>query len=200
MDKLSDEDRINYMLFRTEVERDIEAYSFKSYLFNITNRGGWHMNFARLPSLLSFAKEQDYRDFISRLNDYPRLNAENMEVMQEAIKQGFIHACASMEGYETSISSHIVKDAEKSALYAPFATMPDSIPAERQQELRAAAKKAIMDKIVPAYQAFYDLYTKDYAPNCMKVVGASNWPKGKAYYEHRVRQFTTTDMSPRTGA
>ncbi|WP_417316915.1 DUF885 domain-containing protein [Emcibacter sp.] len=194
--KLSDEDRINYKLFRTEVERELEAFSFKSYLFNITNRGGWHMNFARLPSLISFSKEQDYRDYISRLRDYPRLNTENMEVMREAIKQGFIHACASMEGYETSISSHIVKDAGKSALYAPFVKMPDIIPAATQAELRTEAKKAIMDGVVPAFQAFYELYTKDYAPNCMKKVGALHWPDGKAYYEHRVRQFTTTDMTP----
>ncbi|WP_321394706.1 DUF885 domain-containing protein [Emcibacter sp.] len=196
VDQLSEEDRINYQLFRTEVERDLEAFSFKSYLFNITNRGGWHMNFARLPSLLSFTKEQDYRDYISRLKDYPRLNAENMEVMKEAIKQGFIHACASMEGYETSISSHIVKDAEKSALYAPFAKMPDSIPATAQEKLRTEAKQSIMDKVVPAFQAFYEFYTEDYAPNCMKEVGALHWPNGKAYYEHRVRQFTTTDMTP----
>ncbi|MFC7048414.1 DUF885 domain-containing protein [Emcibacter nanhaiensis] len=196
LSKLSAEDQLNYKLFRTEVERDIEAHTFKNYLFNITNRGGWHMDFAQLPSLLSFTKEKDYRDFISRLNAYPRFNAENMEVMKEAIREGFVHACASMEGYETSISTHIVKDVEKSALYAPFVKMPDMIPADTQAELRAEAKKAIMDKVVPAYQALYELYTEDYQPHCMKQVGALHWPNGKAYYEHRVRQYTTTDMTP----
>ncbi|WP_210414112.1 DUF885 domain-containing protein [Luteithermobacter gelatinilyticus] len=195
-EKLSEDDRINYWLFRREREMDRESYAFKSYLFNITNRGGWHMSFARLPGLLSFQKAQDYRDYISRLKDYPRLNAENMEVMRTAIKEGFVHACAPMQGYEGSIASHIVEKAEDSVFYAPFKTMPKTIPVAEQDKLRTKARKAILEQVVPAYESFYKLYTEEYAPNCMEKVGASHWPNGKAYYEHRVRNYTTTDMTP----
>jgi uncharacterized protein (DUF885 family) len=195
--KLDADDLINFKLFKRARDMQKEAYDFKSYLFPINNRSGWHMSFASAPGNASFRKEQDYVDYIIRLKAYPRYNQERLEILALAIKEGYVHACAPMQGYEKSISAHIVTDVTKSNFYKPFEKFPKFISDQRKAELNKEGRSVIMKIVMPAYQRMYDFYTKEYAPKCMKKVGARQWPNGKAYYEHRVRNYTTTDMTPK---
>ena len=187
---------INFKLFKRAREMQKEAYDFKSYLFPITNREGWHMSFASMPARSSYRKEEDYINYIKRLKEYPRYNKERIEILALAIKEGYVHACEPMKGYEKSISTHIVTEVKKSNFYKPFETFPKFISDKRQDELREEGAQVIMNIVIPEYQRMYDFYTEKYAPKCMDRVGAQYWPNGKAYYEHRVRNYTTTNITP----
>ncbi|GLS25769.1 DUF885 domain-containing protein [Marinibactrum halimedae] len=193
---LSEAHQLNYALFRTEIEQAMEANEHHSYLFNVNNRWGWHSYFTQLPTRLTLNSVEDYENYIQRLIDYRRYNHENMEVMREAIKKGYTHACDSMKGFEESIQAHIVKETTDSIFYSPFKNLPANLSVKKQKRLRKKAIMAIEQNVIPAFEEFYALYTNDYAPKCQTKPGALHWPNGKAYYEHRVRQYTTTSMTP----
>ena len=53
-----------------------------------------------------------------------------------------------------------------------------------------------MGSVVPAYQALHDFMAKEYVPACLDKIGASQLPNGKAFYEHRVRYYTTLNLTP----
>jgi uncharacterized protein (DUF885 family) len=73
--------------------------------------------------------------------------------------------------------------------------MPPSISAAEAERLRQAARTAISDSVIPGYQAFLDFMRDEYLPGARTTLGAFALPNGRAYYAHKIRQFTTLDLS-----
>jgi uncharacterized protein (DUF885 family) len=49
---------------------------------------------------------------------------------------------------------------------------------------------------VPAYRRLHDFMRDEYLPKTRASVGLDALPDGKAWYEYRVREITTTDLTP----
>jgi len=189
--------RLNYKVFKRLREMEQESYQHPGFLFAITNREGWHMSFAQNAGSMTFFEAADYENYLGQLADYPRYNAENIARLRQAVDKGFTHYCASMKGYETSISSHIVDDVTQSAFYQPFTRFPAKISADHRRELTGRGVALIRDRVIPAYRDFHKFYTEKYAPNCRKTLGITSLPGGAEYYDYLIRNFTTTDLSPK---
>jgi uncharacterized protein (DUF885 family) len=101
-----------------------------------------------------------------------------------------------LDGYESTISAHIVDDPQKSVFDPPFQKFPSTIPAAEQERLRKEGRAAILEGAVPGYRAFLDFYRKEYLPAARKTIAAADLPDGKAYYAEQVRHFTTLDVTP----
>jgi len=196
-DGLKGQDRISLKLFRYERETERDSYRYYDHRFPITALFGYHSYFANAPANMAFDDLQDYERFLVSLADFPRYNAENIALLQEGIDTGYTHYCASMEGYETTISDIIVDDVTDSAMYAPFLNFPPTISAAQQRKLAQRGKAALRDKVMPAYRELYRFFTEDYMANCRNSVGITSLPGGDDYYAYLIRYFTTTDMSPK---
>jgi uncharacterized protein (DUF885 family) len=92
--------------------------------------------------------------------------------------------------------AHLVEDPEKSLLYEPLAKMPDAITPEDRQRLIEAGRRAIAESVVPGYRKFLAFMESEYVPRARGSIGASALPQGREFYRHRVRQFTTLDVTP----
>lgn len=193
--ELDKSERLNYEIFSLQREIEQESDLHPGHLFLLTNREGWHMSFAQGPDNMSFLEMADYENYLGQLADYPRVNTENITLLNEAVEKGYTHYCTSMEGYETSISSHIVDDITKSVFYRPFTNFPSTISTRKRQELTKRAVVIIRDKIIPAYAEFYKFYMESYEPNCRKNPGIRSLDGGLEYYSHLIKYFTTTDMT-----
>jgi uncharacterized protein (DUF885 family) len=101
-----------------------------------------------------------------------------------------------LEGYSDTIEPHIVQNPEDSLLFKPFKDFPDRFTEEQKEHLRRAARQAIATDVVPSYQKFLDFMKTEYLPACRSTIGASAAPGGRAFYRHRVRMFTTLDLTP----
>jgi uncharacterized protein (DUF885 family) len=89
-----------------------------------------------------------------------------------------------------------VADPTKSIFYQPITNMPDSISADDKARLNDAYTKAIREKIVPAYTRLHDFLVKEYIPKTRTTAGINAIPKGDAYYQMMIKQWTTTDLTP----
>jgi uncharacterized protein (DUF885 family) len=121
---------------------------------------------------------------------------QQIELMRTGIKRGMTVPSATLEGYDKTISSHVVDTAEKSVFWKPFESFPSSVPEGERERLRKAGRDAVMSGIVAGYKAFLDFYQSEYQPGARKTIAASELPEGPAFYAHQVRQFTTLDISP----
>ncbi|MCA9165665.1 MAG: DUF885 domain-containing protein, partial [Planctomycetales bacterium] len=65
-----------------------------------------------------------------------------------------------------------------------------------RERLTAAATEAIRESVVPGYRDFLQYMRDDYVPAARGSIGASALPNGRDFYRHRVRQFTTLDITP----
>jgi len=193
---LPEADRLNYDLLALDLRNDIEAASFGGKYLAITNRAGPHTFITGLPDDLPFFTRADFESYVKRLDATPAYIDAVIARLKAGIDAGWTQPCQAMEGYEETIRFHVVDKASNSALMKPFAAQPATISNRDWKKLKAAAESAVMKNAVPAIARFADFYAKDYAPACRKEIAASALPDGAAYYAHRARRFTTTDMTP----
>ncbi len=152
-------------------------------------------NLDQTTQLLPFATVKDYENWLARLGKFSTLMDQNIALMRAGIAKKMVQPRAIMERVPPQIATQLVDDPTASPYYAPFKTMPDSIPAAEQTRLRAAASKAISTVIVPAYRRFDEFFRKEYLPASRDTVGVRDLPGGEVWYQRRIRWFTTTDLT-----
>jgi uncharacterized protein (DUF885 family) len=193
--QLSKEDRINYDIFERQLQDDLADFEYKTYLIPLTVDAGFHISFARLPNQVPLASVQDYENYIARLRAYPVYVDQHIAIMQEGLAIGMTLPKVVLEGYEVTISAHIVKDPATSVFYAPFAKFPSTVPATEHERLKKAGEAAILESVVPGYRKFLDFVVNEYIPKARTTIGASELPNGREYYVSRIRHFTTLDIN-----
>ena len=193
---LTAEDRLNREILERLLRREVDGARFGQRQMLFGNRGGWHTQAADWPNALPFYTLADYRSYIARLRAFPTQNAAGIATTRGAVQQGFVLPCASMEGFDRTISGTIADTADKSVFWQPFKTRPATITPGDWTALEADARAVIEQGVMPAYRTFLAYYTNDYAPYCRRAVGVSAEPNGAAYYAFLAREETTTDLAP----
>ena len=194
---LSATHQLNYDIFKLLKQNDIAEYQFKTYLTPITNRSGFHVSFPQLADRVPLNSVEDYENYIARLNGFEVYAQSYIELMRAGISEGYVLPGITLKGIGGTIEPHIVKDASESLLFAAFEKFPDDIDEAAQANLTEAGKSAILNSVVPGYEAFLKFITEEYLPAAREDIAASSLPDGKAFYEHRVRLFTTLDITPK---
>jgi len=193
---LSEDNQLNHSLMVLGLENDIAGSKFGGKYMIMTNRGGPHTNITGLAARLPFYKEADFESYVARLKVMPDYMEKATARLQAGVDAGWVQPCAPMEGYETSIQTHIVDDVDDSVLMKPFAKKPANMNQATFDGFKSEAETVIRGVIIPALEDFEDFYLEEYAPNCGDDVGISSLPDGADYYAHRVKMFTTTDRTP----
>jgi prolyl oligopeptidase len=121
---------------------------------------------------------------------------QTMALQEEGRKTGYMPPKILMERIPDQISSQLTEDPQLSPYYIAFTEMPDSITPDDQARIRQSALEIIDESIVPAYRRFSRYFNETYLPASRESIGASSLPDGEAFYEYRVRSFTTTQMTP----
>ncbi|MCB4435510.1 DUF885 domain-containing protein [Alteromonas sp. McT4-15] len=195
-DTISKDAYIALLMQQYRLANYVDEYTYRAYLVPINSEYGFHGAMASLPNLSTFKRVEDYNAYISRLNALLPYFEQQMAYMKQALKEGYTQPKVVLTGFEDSISSYLVDKVEDSGFYAPFTRFPKYFSEEEKTNLTNQGQRAIKERVLPAYQAFYDFMVEDYIPNARDDIAANTWPDGVAYYANRAKHYTTTDMSP----
>lgn len=193
--RLDESARLNYDLFRRELQNDLEAWRFRSYLMPVHHRGGVQ-NLDATAETLRLATVSDYENWLERMAGVQKYIAQTMDLQERGRRAGYMPPAILMQRVPDQIAAQLVENAEDSPFFAAFNDLPDSIAPDEQERLRQRATVLIDGEIVPAYRRFSRYFTNTYLPASRDSIGASELPYGKDFYEHRVRLYTTTQMTP----
>lgn len=193
---LTDEQRVNQQLFIREMKLRITEHKDQTHLMPISGRTGFHISFPELRNQVPLENEQDYANYLSRLQAFGGYAAGYLQLMAEGVRKGLTVPAVVLEGWQESVDAQIVTDPTKSLFYEPLTEMPESISPAAQERLQARAQRVITTVVVPTYKRFKNFMETTYVPNCRATVGISALPGGRELYRHRVEQFTTLDISP----
>jgi uncharacterized protein (DUF885 family) len=196
VDTLSDEDRVNYQIFRSQLEDRVESFEFGTYQMPFNADSGFHMGLPRMGKNVPLFTASDYDNYISRLEAIGTLMDQQIDNIRAGIERGFVQPKAVLTGYEETISAHIVDDVEASAFYEPFLTFPTTVAESEHGRLRTAGAAAVSEVVIPAYQLFHRFFLDEYLPNARDTLGASELPNGDGYYAFQARRYTTTERTP----
>ncbi|HVK82078.1 MAG TPA: DUF885 family protein [Verrucomicrobiae bacterium] len=191
-DQLSEGERVNASVLRTNLDIALADARYRE----------WEMPFNSDSSFWSYLSERQqlrdaaaYRRYIGRMRDTPRYFREQIANMRTGLARGFSVPRVTLEGRDQSIASFAESNIERNPFYAPFVTMPATIPAAEQTALRRDARSVIQSAIIPAYQNLLRFYRNDYMPRARTTIGASEMPSGAEYYAAQIREYTTLEMS-----
>ena len=191
---LSFDDQINLELLSHDVLDELAEYQFKSYLNPIQTDAGFHATLASRGNTIINSKK-DAAQYLILLKDIPRFVDENLQLMRQGIASGITQPKEVLNGYETSYTQHIVQSAEQSVFWKPFAKKPAAISEADWAALQTSAKAVINKDVISSYQKIKTFFDQEYLPKARPTLGASGFPNGRAYYEDRVRHFTTTNLT-----
>jgi uncharacterized protein (DUF885 family) len=189
--ELSDKDKVNYDLFQKDLESAIANYETRLYLLPINQRGGVQTS-DELAEFIQFQTVKDYEDWIARLDAFPVLMEQNLNLMKAGKAEKMIWSRQVLTRVPAQIDKQIVSNAEMSPFYAPFKTMSKDVSESEQTRLKGLAKAAITAKVIPSYQKLKDYFEKEYLPAAYPEAGIWQMSGGDKIYEFLARDYTTT--------
>lgn len=192
--ELSPAEGLNYDVYRPEIETLIANQRFRDFEMPANSDTSFWTNLgytARRP----FRNLQDYRNWISQMNDIPRYFKEEIQEMRRGMQRGFTPPQVTMAGRDSSITAVTDSSPEGSLFYTPFREMPGIADADKAA-LREQALAVIRDTVQPAYRDLLTFMRTEYLPGTRKSLAAYDLPDGKAYYRAKIREFTTIDEDP----
>ncbi|HWA04761.1 MAG TPA: DUF885 family protein [Rhizomicrobium sp.] len=192
--KLSDANKVNYDVYRPQIENLIADWKFRDYEMPANSDTTFWTDLG-YTARQDFRSLKDYRAWIRQMRDVPRYFREQMEEMRAGLKRGFTPPQVTLQGRDSSISNVINAKPEESVFYEPFKVMP-GIPPDEQAKLRSDAIAVIRDTVQPAYVELRRFWNEEYVPNARKTLAAEDLPDGKDYYRQQIREYTTLDLSP----
>ena len=66
---------------------------------------------------------------------------------------------------------------------------------EQSEKLSELGSESIKKNVIPSFQKFLDFFLNEYYPNARKSLGASELPNGNEFYQYKIKQFTTLDLT-----
>lgn len=188
---------LNFDVFARMLDREIAELEFRAYRMPISKSGGFHIWFPILPRTFTpLDSVGDYENYSARLWAFRRFVDECIGVMQLGIRDGQTPARVTLEGVDDQLQAQIVDAPAESALYEPFERYPQAIHDPDRQRLTEAGADAIMGSVAPAYRELLTFLQDEYRPAAREEVGASGLPDGRAFYQHRIRYYTSLDRTP----
>lgn len=196
IDQLSPAQRVNFAVYKGQIDALIAEQRYREYekpLNADTSFWGDLAGWAREP----LRDEAAARRYIAMLRDIPRYYDQQIANMRAGLKRGFTPAQITLQGRDIGVEQVAkAKSVEENPFYAPFKTLPVTIPADVQAALKSDAAAAIAQAVVPAHQSLLTFLRQDYIPGARRDLAAYKLPDGKAYYQSKIREFVTLDKSP----
>jgi len=192
---LSEADQLNYELFRRQLQDDVDVYQFRGHLLPFFHRGGVQ-NLENVTNQLRLVTTRDFEDWLARMSKVDVVIDQQIGLAEAGRKADIMAPRVLMQRVSTQLALQLVDSPEESPFYRVFANMPDSVQAEDQERLQAAAIETIEKTILPAYKKLDRYFNNKYLPASRESIGQSLLPNGSAWYEHLARSFTTTRMTP----
>jgi len=192
--ELSPAEQLNFAVYRPQIETLIANQRFRDFEMPANSDTTFWTDLgytARRP----FRNLQDYRNWISQMQDIPRYFNEQIDEMRRGLKRGFTPPRVTMAGRDASLTAVTDATPEGSLFYTPFKDMPGISDADKAP-LRTQAVAVIRDSVQPAYRDLLTFMRTEYVPATRTTLAAYELPDGKNYYRAKIREFTTLDEDP----
>ena len=191
--ELGSTDRVSYDLFDLQLSRAIDGHRFHEHLMPIGSLQGIHQDIPQSADRIRFANIDDYRNYVRRLEKQPQAIDDTIRFMRLGISEKRTPPKITLAGVPAQVEA-IVEGSALDELAKPFDNFPKHIPAADRESVRTSFDRAL-PPLRAALRRYLNYITDDYLPNCRDSIAATDLPDGIDYYNHKLRTYTTTDLT-----
>lgn len=204
--KLTADAKISWDIWEYQYQTALAADKFRTNGYIFEQMGAVHTQFPRI--MIAVHKVDDVSDmeaYISRLSETGRvinqlivLSKTNAETGVRPPRFSFVSVIATAQKIITGAPFDGGKD---SAIWADAQSKIDAllskgeIDTTKADSLKAAARTALMDDWKPAYENLISWQEEDIKNTPEQGTGVGALPNGEAYYNERLANNTTTDLT-----
>src|SRR5205814_10677812 len=144
--QLSQEEQVNYDVYRPEIENFIAGHKFRDYEMPANSDSAFWSSLgytARRP----FKSVTDYKNWIAQLRDVPRYFGEQTANMRAGLARGLTPPRVTLQGRDKSIATVADGKPEDNLLYTPFREAMVGVDPAEQAKLKAEAVQVIHDVV-----------------------------------------------------
>ncbi|WP_417799629.1 DUF885 domain-containing protein [Tenacibaculum sp.] len=150
-----------------------------------------------------FKTVEDYGNWLRRLDQYNTWLQSAKERMQEGMNEGYVLPKSLIQKvipqFESLTvvkkSSEGITDFSEHLFYSPINALPADFSDADKTRLTEAYTNILNDKLIPSFKAMYEFLKNDYLAAGRESSGISDIPNGTAYYQHAIKNYTTTNMT-----
>jgi prolyl oligopeptidase len=192
---LTEEEQLNYELFRRELQDSVDELPFNGHLLPLHHRGGVQTLDETINSI-PLTTLEDYEDWLARMGQIDVVIDQTIELAERGRKSGMMPPKVLMQRIPNQLAAQLVDDPEASPFFSAFIELPAQFSQQDQARLRATARDTVSETILPAYRKLDRYFSEIYLPASRDSIGLSELPDGSDWYELKARSYTTTQMSP----
>lgn len=193
-DKLSDDNRINYDLFKRSLQEDLEFSRFNDYMMPIGQQNGIHLGAPQLVQFQPLSNAEEFNKYFTRLRSIGTSVDNDIAKMKKGMSLGIVMPSFIMEQTLPQMESIISKNPGESIFFSAMEKGKDLTP-EQRESISNELKEIISQDINPAFQRLHDFVKNEYLPVCRQEAGVWSLPDGSDRYNLLVKYFTTLDLT-----
>ena len=193
---LTAQEQLNKELMLRKLRIGIEGAKFKDWEMPVLHNSGIHINAPQMVSMFAFDTVKDYEDYISRLAQLPKSFEDTIVQMRKGMADGLMPPKFLLPEIVRQCETIAGMKIEESPFSLPIKKFPKNFSETDKSRLTAAIHAVIKDKLVPSYIAFKVFVNDEYLLKGRTEVGLWSLPDGANFYKFRVKESTTTDMTP----
>ena len=201
IDRLDEQSRLSYRLYEYDAEDNLNTHDFADHSYIFEHMSGPHSQWPSFMINFHIIETQtDAKAYIARLN---AVKTYMHQYAQRAEAQAAKGVLLPKFVYKKLIpaSQNVIKGApfsegNDSPLLSDFKKKLDSLQLSDtlRNDLLDQAISAMEKAVMPAYESLIEMFQRHEAM-ASEDDGVWKLPRGEAYYQARLKHYTTTDMS-----
>jgi len=193
---MSTQEQLSKDLLVRELILNQQEARFKPWEMPVTQFDGLQLSLPQLVPRLTFNSVKDYDDYIARLKKVPLAFQQITDDMSIGMDDHREPPAYLMEKVLAQVNAIANQKPEDGPFTQPLKKFPASVSATQQARIKQELLAAIAGQVAPAYVRFSKFLKAQYIPGGRNDPGIWALPDGDAYYRFRVKQSTTTDLTP----
>jgi len=196
-EELNAEEQLSKAVLEWDARVNLEGMQFRKDLLPIDQMWSLNLMIGQLASGASaqpFKTVADYNNWLSRLDGYVQWMDSAEAKMREGMKSGYVLPKSLAKKVIPQFEVLAKDEVESHLFYGPVKNFPDSFSKTQQDQLANKYAQVLREKVIPAYQSLSTFLKKEYLAAGRESSGIEGIPNGKAYYQHQIKQYTTTNM------
>jgi uncharacterized protein (DUF885 family) len=191
-----EQEALNKTLMVRALKQQITNSRFQNYMMPVTQFYGIHIDTPQLVPLLSFDTVKDYDDYIVRLKGVGKQFDDTIDVMRKGMAHQLMPPKILLEQAVKQTDDLADDKPDASPFAQPLQKMPKSFSAADQARIREQMLAAIDQDVLPAYRRLSKFLKDEYVAKGRTEPGLWSLPDGDVRYAARVKDSTTTNMTP----
>ena len=195
---LNETEQTSYDVLKWECEIGLQGLEFPDNLTPIDQMWSPNLLLGQMAggtAAQPFKTVQDYKNWLMRVDGLMVWMDTAMVNMRTGMAQGWVLPASLIKKVIPQMKSLSTGAIEDHLYYTPIKLFPQSFTTGEKGTLTASYASMVKDKVMPMHARLAKFMEEEYLPKGRSTGGIDALVKSKAYYQYRIKLFTTTNMS-----